>query len=425
MIAPNITSGGLASLDLAPHTLTFPIYFAQRPNILASISDKHLSLLAPILIYWALSLAYYTLDVLQLPYFEKYRLHEPEEVTKRNRVSVGQVVRMVLLQQAIQTVLGLVVLDGDEVSYAQVFADHRGQMKVLGFTLAKWLAPLLGEQRTVELLTAAGPSFIEFMYWWGIPTLQFFWAFLVMDTWQYFIHRAFHESRWLYRNFHSHHHRLYVPYAFGALYNHPLEGLLFDSLGGAVSHKCALMTTRQGIALFTFATFKTVSDHGGYSLPWYLDPLHLLFPNTAAYHDVHHQMQGLRFNYSQPFFVHFDVLLGTRMSVDKFRKLVEAKKERRAEKAGGGGEGEKEVVASSTATASALEGSTDLRARRPVANGNGNGHSVSSATTGGDDLPPSQIVKDRIANSNGSLPPDPLITLTETDYRAKAGTATA
>jgi Fatty acid hydroxylase superfamily len=45
-----------------------------------------------------------------------------------------------------------------------------------------------------------------------------------MDGWQYFWHRAFHESRFLYRNFHSHHHRLYVPYAFGALYNHPLEG---------------------------------------------------------------------------------------------------------------------------------------------------------------------------------------------------------
>lgn len=45
-----------------------------------------------------------------------------------------------------------------------------------------------------------------------------------MDAWQYVLHRAFHESRFLYRHFHSHHHRLYVPYAFGALYNHPFEG---------------------------------------------------------------------------------------------------------------------------------------------------------------------------------------------------------
>ncbi|CAD6885991.1 unnamed protein product [Tilletia caries] len=45
------------------------------------------------------------------------------------------------------------------------------------------------------------------------------------------------------------------------------SGLLFDSFGCALSHNAALMTTRQDIALLTFATFKTVSDHGGYSLP--------------------------------------------------------------------------------------------------------------------------------------------------------------
>lgn len=45
-----------------------------------------------------------------------------------------------------------------------------------------------------------------------------------MDAWQYAMHRAFHENKFLYRNFHSHHHRLYVPYAYGALYNHPVEG---------------------------------------------------------------------------------------------------------------------------------------------------------------------------------------------------------
>ncbi|CAD6921154.1 unnamed protein product [Tilletia controversa] len=45
------------------------------------------------------------------------------------------------------------------------------------------------------------------------------------------------------------------------------SGLLFDSFGCALFHNAALMTTRQDIALLTFATFKTVSDHGGYSLP--------------------------------------------------------------------------------------------------------------------------------------------------------------
>ncbi|KAK0520212.1 Sphingolipid C4-hydroxylase sur2 [Tilletia horrida] len=435
-----LLSDAFAQLDLAPAPgeLHYPFYHAQRASLLPFLSDKLLSLLAPILIYWLVSLAYHTLDVLQLPYFEKFRLHEPEEITKRNKVSVAQVVRMVLVQQAIQTALGLLVLDGDEVSHAQVFADHRADMNALGQTLGRWVAPLLGERRTIELLTAAGPRAIEWLYWWGVPTVQLWWAFLVMDTWQYFFHRAFHESRWLYRNFHSHHHRLYVPYAFGALYNHPLEGLLFDSLGGAVSHKCAFMTIRQGVLLFSFATYKTVSDHGGYALPWYIDPLHLFFPNTAAYHDVHHQMQGLRFNYSQPFFIHFDVLFGTRMSVDKFKKLVEGKKERR-EKGGG------EVAAEASPSTAGVESNTssvqpsarsktaDLRARRPaaaadaaesIANGNanenGNGHAHVA-----DDLPPSQILKNQIPNGNGRGHPDPLVTTTEADYRAKAGTSTA
>ncbi len=36
---------------------------------------------------------------------------------------------------------------------------------------------------------------------------------------------------------------------------------------------------------------------------------------------MHHQMTGLRYNYSQPFFVHFDVLFGTRISTEKFQKM--------------------------------------------------------------------------------------------------------
>ncbi|KAL9934557.1 hypothetical protein V8E36_006332 [Tilletia maclaganii] len=439
-IASSASSGGsgkFAMLDLAPQgDLRYPFYYAQRESLLPFISDKHLSLLAPLLIYWLVSLAYHTLDVLQLPFFEQYRLHEPEEVTKRNRVSVRQVVKMVLLQQVIQTVLGLVVLDGDEVSHAQVFADHRAAMRALGQTLARLLSPLVGERKAVEALSAAGPDSIEFMYWWGVPVIQMWWAFLVMDTWQYFLHRAFHESRWLYRHFHSHHHRLYVPYAFGALYNHPLEGLLFDSLGGALSHKCAFMTIRQGVLLFTFATYKTVSDHGGYALPWWIDPLHLIFPNTAAYHDVHHQMQGLRFNYSQPFFIHFDVLFGTRMSVEKFQKLLEGKKakdqQRRAtgeeEKAANGDSVapvSDPALSSSVSASNSTGAKAELRERRPHANGNGtatNGHADATETVV-DDLPPSEILKDGLSNGS-AVAANPLVTTSEADHRAKAGTST-
>jgi len=72
------------------------------------------------------------------------------------------------------------------------------------------------------------------------------------------------------------------------------------------------MSTRQDILLFTFATLKTVDDHCGYSLPF--DPLQLLFSNNADYHDIHHQVIGIKKNFSQPFFIHWDAIMGTRMT---------------------------------------------------------------------------------------------------------------
>lgn len=109
-----------------------------------------------------------------------------------------------------------------------------------------------------------------------------------MDTWQYFLHRAMHVNKFLYRHLHSVHHRLYVPYAFGALYNHPIEGLILDSLGTAMAEGLSFMTPRQAIVLFTVSTLKTVDDHCGYRLPF--DPLQIMTSNNADYHDIHHQV---------------------------------------------------------------------------------------------------------------------------------------
>lgn len=132
-----------------------------------------------------------------------------------------------------------------------------------------------------------------------------------MDTWQYFIHRYMHINKFLYKHIHSKHHTLVVPYAFGALYNHPLEGLLLDTVGGALSFLVSGMTPRTGIYFFSFATVKTVDDHCGLWLPG--NVLHLFFQNNSAYHDIHHQLYGNKYNFSQPFFVMWDKILGTYM----------------------------------------------------------------------------------------------------------------
>lgn len=106
--------------------------------------------------------------------------------------------------------------------------------------------------------------------------LPCFFTSFIIDTHQFFLHKAMHEVPWLYRNFHSHHHRLYVPYAFGALYNHWLEGLVLDSLGAALAEMATGMTVRQTVLLFGFASAKTVDDHSGYRLWW--DPLQVRCP---------------------------------------------------------------------------------------------------------------------------------------------------
>lgn len=140
---------------------------------------------------------------------------------------------------------------------------------------------------------------------------QFITAMLVMDTWQYFMHRYMHQNKFLYKHIHSLHHRLIVPYSFGALYNHPIEGLLLDTIGGALSFLLSGMSPRASIFFFSFATIKTVDDHCGLWLPGNL--FHMFFNNNSAYHDVHHQLYGNKYNFSQPFFVMWDKILGTYM----------------------------------------------------------------------------------------------------------------
>ncbi|KAF6160027.1 hypothetical protein GIB67_033111 [Kingdonia uniflora] len=203
---------------------------------------------------------------------DNYRLHSKSEEDVKNLVTKGTVVKGVLLQQMIQAVVAIILFT--------VTADDS------------------------VVTTDMKPSFT-------ILARQFVIAMLVLDTWQYFMHRYMHHNKFLYRHIHSQHHRLVVPYAFGALYNHPIEGLLLDTIGGALSFLLSGMSPRVSIFFFSFATIKTVDDHCGLWLPGNL--FHIFFRNNTAYHDVHHQLYGSKFNFSQPFFNIWDIVLGTYM----------------------------------------------------------------------------------------------------------------
>ncbi|TKA78187.1 hypothetical protein B0A49_01313 [Cryomyces minteri] len=332
------------SYDLPP----LPSYTLQPlPPLVAAIPDKFLTLLLPIIAYWGLSMIFHWIDVYDL--FPQYRLHTPAEVLKRNHVSRWEVFRDVIIQQVVQTIFGVGLgmiepedtfgkEDHDVAVWAQRIRIAQRAIPTVLTTIgvdASGLAMNLAESYPVaagalagghypwlmQTFTVAGqditaPTFAAWelfaakaVYWYLVPALQFGLAILVVDTWQYFWHRAMHMNKWLYTTFHSRHHRLYVPYAYGALYNHPFEGFLLDTLGAGLAYLVAGMTTRQGMWFFTCSTIKTVDDHCGYALPW--DPLQHITSNNAGYHDVHHQSWGIKTNFSQPFFTFWDRALGT------------------------------------------------------------------------------------------------------------------
>ncbi len=343
MASSNITSNAFDIPSLPTYTLT------PRPPLFPPIPDKLAILILPIVAYWGLSMFFHWID--SKDYFPQYRLHTPAEVAKRNRVSRWEVVRDVVIQQVVQTIVGYIIGmtepdeylgkgEHDVLLWAQrIRLAQRTVPSLLSFiginskglannlfhshptlagaligghypTLSNLISTSIDPPTSISSFAAWELLTAHIVFHYLIPTLQFSLAILIVDTWQYFLHRLMHTSRYLYTTFHSRHHRLYVPYAYGALYNHPFEGFLLDTLGAGLAFKIAGMSTRQGMCFFTGSTLKTVDDHCGYALPF--DPLQRLTGNNAGYHDVHHQSWGIKTNFSQPFFTFWDRVLGTK-----------------------------------------------------------------------------------------------------------------
>ncbi|KAM7205074.1 sphingolipid C4-hydroxylase [Rhypophila sp. PSN 637] len=342
----------MANTTLAYDLPPLPAYeMRPMPDYLPFISDFWLALVAPHIAYWVVSMIFHVIDMYDL--FPQYRLHTPEEISQRNLATRWEVFRDVILEQVIQigtsavlslteegqttgkeeydvavwgrrirlsqrrlpNLLGLLGLNAEVIS-KNVAASHPLLAGALagGYypSLISGLDNVTGTQipafATWELLVAKA------IYWVIVPAIQFWFACWVQDTWQYFWHRAMHVNKWMYTHWHSRHHKLYVPYAYGALYNHPVEGFVLDTIGAAIAYKVAFLTPRMGMWYFVFSICKTVDDHCGYALPW--DPLQRITSNNAAYHDIHHQSWGIKTNFSQPFFTMWDRFLGTRWTGD-------------------------------------------------------------------------------------------------------------
>lgn len=341
----NMENNNASIYDLPP----LPTYTVQPlPSLIPGFPDQYLTLVLPIIAYWVVSMTFHAIDHYDL--FPKYRLHTPAEVLKRNHVSKWDVCRDVVIQQIVQTLFGVALAAVDpeptfgreeydianwasRIRIAQravptvlgvIGVDAAGLSKSIGSshsTLAGAISGGVYPDLTQTLLISGQPTTVSAFANWElyaakaiyhalIPLLQFVIAICVVDTWQYFLHRAMHMNKYLYTTFHARHHRLYVPYAYGALYNHPAEGFMLDTLGTGIAYLVSGMSVRQSMWFFTCTTIKTVDDHCGYAFPW--DPLQHLTSNNAGYHDVHHQSWGIKTNFSQPFFTFWDRILGTK-----------------------------------------------------------------------------------------------------------------
>lgn len=214
-----------------------PEYTLQPlPPLLPWISDAYLALAMPIIGYWAWSGIFHFIDVYDL--FPQYRLHTPAEVLKRNHVTRWECFRDVIFQQIIQTIFGvsMSLLDDEPTFgkddynvawYAQsIRVAQRAIPPVLatiGLNSAELASkittshPMLAgalsggmysgllQTMTIEGQETLVPTFAaweltaaKILYWFCIPALQFYIGVLIVDTWEYFLHRAMHMNKWLY-----------------------------------------------------------------------------------------------------------------------------------------------------------------------------------------------------------------------------------
>ena len=91
---------------------------------------------------------------------------------------------------------------------------------------------------------------------------------------------------------HKFHHRVYVPYCFAALYNHPVETVIVDVIGASLGFMLSGLTTRQAMWFLVLSQLKSLDDHCGYALPF--DPFRYVTALDTHFHDVHHQNWGMK-----------------------------------------------------------------------------------------------------------------------------------
>ena len=110
--------------------------------------------------------------------------------------------RLRIAQKALPQLLGLLGLNAAAIS-----KNVSGNHPMIAAVLAGGKYPSL--DMGLDVLTGAPvPAFASWeifaakaLYWYIVPALQFGLAVFIVDTWQYFLHRAMHMNKWLYGEF--------------------------------------------------------------------------------------------------------------------------------------------------------------------------------------------------------------------------------
>eukprot|EP00929_Paragymnodinium_shiwhaense_P084078 TRINITY_DN44937_c0_g2_i2.p1 TRINITY_DN44937_c0_g2~~TRINITY_DN44937_c0_g2_i2.p1 ORF type:complete len:253 (-),score=47.36 TRINITY_DN44937_c0_g2_i2:362-1120(-) len=140
---------------------------------------------------------------------------------------------------------------------------------------------------------------------WSV--LKVFFGMLVLDTIEYWVHRAMHANKWLYRMMHQTHH---MPPSCAALslYNSATEVIPFTTcitLGFFLSG----ISWMDFIIVTVLANLKTAWDHAS--------------TRKGHHHELHYSKPC--YNFEQPFFDVWDRLMGTRAWPESLEKQRQAR----------------------------------------------------------------------------------------------------
>lgn len=268
------------------------------------LSVAQLVALSPPISYWTTSLFYETVSYFGL--FPQYRVmpREDDNAPAKNQVSKRVVLRYMALHSLLAT-FGIFLV-----------AEHVPMKSFAELPTFETTLMLKGFQSSA--LQNWGPLLLRICH---LAARQLV-TIIIMDGWLFWCHLAMHKNPWLYReclalrlalnctqhlthkqitnqlcrdigNIHCVHHKLYVPYSFGALYNHWAESLFQDDLGGVLSVTIVGLSDWEQVLFYAWTMAKSVEDHAGYELPF--SPFVIMGRLTGsgvAYHNVHHQIWG-------------------------------------------------------------------------------------------------------------------------------------